>query len=91
MSYTELEHGYQGLKKARPAFYFGDSSVRPVKHRVSYHFFFSTLLTEAFSDYQSMLSLYLASQSLSMMLYCSLKETSSSSPISLFPPVFKNP
>lgn len=34
MSYTELEHGYQGLKKARPAFYFGDSSVR-VNHRVS--------------------------------------------------------
>ncbi|KAK3930143.1 Protein ASPARTIC PROTEASE IN GUARD CELL 2 [Frankliniella fusca] len=33
MSYTELEHGYQGLKKARPAFYFGDSSVRPVSHR----------------------------------------------------------
>ncbi|KAJ1526973.1 hypothetical protein ONE63_008518 [Megalurothrips usitatus] len=33
MSYTELEHGYQGLKKARPAFYFGESSVRPVTHR----------------------------------------------------------
>ncbi|KAE8743135.1 hypothetical protein FOCC_FOCC011299 [Frankliniella occidentalis] len=33
MSYTELEHGYQGLKKARPAFYFGDSSVRSVSHR----------------------------------------------------------
>ncbi|XP_075218653.1 inositol hexakisphosphate and diphosphoinositol-pentakisphosphate kinase 2-like isoform X10 [Lycorma delicatula] len=24
MSYTELEHGYQGLRKARPAFYVGD-------------------------------------------------------------------
>lgn len=23
MSYTELEHGYQGLKRTRPAFYIG--------------------------------------------------------------------
>lgn len=38
MSYTELEHGYQGLRKARPAFYVGDEGaniVRSVKNRVS--------------------------------------------------------
>ncbi|XP_063226372.1 inositol hexakisphosphate and diphosphoinositol-pentakisphosphate kinase 2 isoform X4 [Bacillus rossius redtenbacheri] len=38
MSYTELEHGYQGLRRARPSFYIGvDSSssgvVRPTKIR----------------------------------------------------------
>ncbi|XP_067003920.1 inositol hexakisphosphate and diphosphoinositol-pentakisphosphate kinase 2 isoform X3 [Anabrus simplex] len=38
MSYTELEHGYQGLKKARPGFYIGldingSPSVRAVKNR----------------------------------------------------------
>ncbi|XP_039298193.1 inositol hexakisphosphate and diphosphoinositol-pentakisphosphate kinase isoform X5 [Nilaparvata lugens] len=34
MSYTELEHGYQGLRKARPAFYFGDEgTVRFFKGR----------------------------------------------------------
>lgn len=37
MSYTELEHGYQGLRKARPAFYVGEDAVnvRLVKNRVS--------------------------------------------------------
>ncbi|XP_071447220.1 inositol hexakisphosphate and diphosphoinositol-pentakisphosphate kinase 2 isoform X14 [Hetaerina americana] len=38
MSYTELEHGYQGLKKARPSFYVGDDgdggpSLRTTKTR----------------------------------------------------------
>lgn len=39
MSYTELEHGYQGLRKARPAFYVGEDAVnvRLVKNRVSLH------------------------------------------------------
>ncbi|PSN31039.1 Inositol hexakisphosphate and diphosphoinositol-pentakisphosphate kinase [Blattella germanica] len=38
MSYTELEHGYQGLRRARPAFYIGIDgngcpTVRAVKNR----------------------------------------------------------
>jgi hypothetical protein len=40
MSYTELEHGYQGLRRARPAFYIGVDgngcpAVRAAKIRVS--------------------------------------------------------
>jgi len=40
MSYTELEHGYQGLRRARPAFYIGVDgngcpAVRAAKNRVS--------------------------------------------------------
>lgn len=37
MSYTELEHGYQGLRKTRPAFYGGEESsdlIRGVKVRI---------------------------------------------------------
>ena len=37
MSYTELEHGYQGLQKARPSFYLGSeshSSIRSSDKRV---------------------------------------------------------
>jgi hypothetical protein len=40
MSYTELEHGYQGLRRARPAFCIGVDgngcpAVRAAKNRVS--------------------------------------------------------
>lgn len=37
MSYTELEHGYQGLRRARPSFYVGEdaTNIRLVKNRVS--------------------------------------------------------
>ena len=31
MSYTELEHGYQGLRKARPSFYVGHEASTIVR------------------------------------------------------------
>lgn len=42
MSYTELEHGYQGLKRSRPAFYIGldlDSHLRHASVSRSFFFF----------------------------------------------------
>jgi len=31
MSYTELEHGYQGLKKARPSFYLHEERIAKLR------------------------------------------------------------
>lgn len=40
MSYTELEHGYQGLRQAtQPQFYVGDDgNLVPIRSSVSLHF-----------------------------------------------------
>lgn len=40
MSYTELEHGYQGLRQAtQPQFYVGDDgNLVPLRSSVSFHF-----------------------------------------------------
>ncbi|KAG8227554.1 hypothetical protein J437_LFUL000654 [Ladona fulva] len=56
MSYTELEHGYQGLKRTRPSFYIGDdgeggASLRTTKTR---------LLLGAMADFPQIPEVYIS-------------------------------
>lgn len=43
MSYTELEHGYQGLRKARPSFYVGHETSSIIRSTTKVRMFLELL------------------------------------------------
>ena len=49
MSYTELEHGYQGLRQAtQPQFYVGDDgNLVPIRSSVSLYFHVDIVVVES--------------------------------------------